>query len=282
MPNYYINIDDICEFLGSGFSREKILALYKNEGHFEFVIIDENPENASGLISSIPLYHDKIDNLTDFSNIFAPKKSVEKYIQNNAFHIKEINESHNFSITYDPTSFSSHPFGVVEFQYALQTWFDIYSTPDRNVYACNRNRKKHSMMILHHIEGNYPHLPNTTKNNIRQLINPIPETGTQEISFKPLPPEALINKPHPQQAPLPLSINYNIANQCQFHPTELHMAIEAWVNIFGNVSKTYKPEHKTYKQVVIKWLNFYFPCFKDKVYDRIATLLNIEKRNKTP
>ena len=277
MRNYYINIDDICESLGNGFSREEVLTLYKNEGHFDFVIIDENPEIASGLISPVPLYHDKIDNLTNFSNIFASKENLKKYIQNNESYIRKKNESHQFPINFDRNSFSSHPFFVEEFQHAIQIWFDIYSTPSRRVYECNRNRKNHSMLISQHVDKGHSHLPKTIKENITLLINPIPEKNSPEINIEPL------SEKHHHDPPL--SINHHIANKCQFYPAELHIAIETWVTLFSYPPPNHKADRQKYetlKQYTIKWLNYNFPGFTNKAYDRIAVFLNIDKRNKTP
>ncbi|MCK5681338.1 hypothetical protein KAI46_11065 [bacterium] len=275
----HIHIDEICEKLGAGFSREKVLELSK-EGVFHLNdFTDQDVENNKSTLMIQPVSHTKVARLisspkelsTTAPNLYSYREEINKFIEKHAHDIRKVNESNQFPISYNQSQFTNHPFYKKDFHYAIKAWLDIYSAPDKTVLACGQDRKKHKELISEYIELSLPLLPVTTQKNIKLILNPIPEKNSPRIDFTTLKSEAFINKPTGTKDLLPLSINHDTAIKCQFYPAELHMAIEVWVNIYG-----YAPTHATTsKQGMSNWLKMFFPGFHNKVYDRIAVLVNI-------
>jgi len=278
-----IHLDEICEKLGPGFFRETVLTL-----GFHFYEYDTN-ENTRSAYLVTPTDIDKlIKSPEELSykapNLFCLREQVDKYIQENTHHVREVNESHKFPFNYDQNRFECHPFFDTNFHYAIKAWIDIYSNPSRDVSACGTNRKMHKTQIEKYSESFLQNLPTTTCKNIQLLINPIPEYPILASHFDELPEDAFINPPPDNEisSPLPLIINHDIAKNWAFYPPELHMAIEAWIHIYGYARSGYKPNRVgcAHKKEVIRWLSSRFPTFTEKALDRVAVFINPGKRNK--
>jgi hypothetical protein len=283
-----IHLDEICEKLGKGFFRETVLKL-------GFHFYKHDPDEKTGLshfvtstdIGQLIKSPEELSNKAPY--IFCLRDKVDEYIEKNAHYIRKINESHIFPFNYDQNRFHEHPFFDVNFHHAIIAWIDIYSTPSRDVSACGTNRKMHNSKITEYSEAFLQNLPATTCKNIKLLINPIPEKPILGSHFEKLSEDQFINTPlnNETNTPLPLTINHDIAKKWAFYPPELHMAIEAWIHIYGYARPNYKPNSVgcSHKQEITRWLakNFSstrYPTFTAKAFDRIAVFINPDKRNR--
>jgi len=291
--HHYINIDDVATELGAGFSRGMVLKL-ATEGDFSILYIPTGHfDNKTTLITPFTLDHTKINKLingedltspyTDhnkditFDKLYVTRERVDVFKREKQFERENINKRE--PIFFNESEFQLHRHCVPELQYAIKIWRAIYLQPDKNVYACDNNRKDHAKLIKDQIKNNpFKGNTNNSTSDLIQIINPIPFGDSPDINIAPLSENHFTHSRNSSRES-PLYVDHDLAAMYSYYPIELHLAIEAWEHIFAYAPSDYKQGFIT---DIICWLASNFKGLNDRTYNRIASLANPDKRKKDP
>lgn len=293
--HYYINIDCVATELGAGFTREMVLKL-ATEGDFSILYIPtEDFEDKKIINTPYTIDHAKINKLMNgndlpspytkhsknitFQELYVTREKIDAFKGEKLFKREEINKRE--PVFCDDSGFQNHPFYVPELQYAIKTWQAIYLQPDNNVSDCEKDRKRHTKLIEKQIQYNafQGNCTDNFRKDLVYLINPIPFGTQPDTRITTLPEETFLN-PRDRNREPPLYNNHDIASEHPYYPIELYLSIEAWIHIFAYAPKNYikeKPLGSMY--YITNWLRVNFNGLNDKIYRRIASFANPDRRS---